>query len=153
MLKLQDGTRKSDKLFTYSNLHQTNQPTSWLNHFLEHPWCLDKPRATLDLQDSPRPGLKGTHHLPPYSILCTSLRHPHPNGFLSRDSQKGVPELCRFGLPGLCEVITFCSDLRLKSSLRKLVALLESFPTMCYIWLARSGVDRFLTFSGRESNC
>ncbi len=25
MLKLQDGTRKSDKLFTYSNLHQTNQ--------------------------------------------------------------------------------------------------------------------------------
>ncbi len=41
-------------------------------------------RAT-DTQDSPRPGLGGNHHLPPYSILCTSPQGPHPNVFLSHD--------------------------------------------------------------------
>jgi hypothetical protein len=41
-----------------------------------------------DTQDSPRPGLGGSHHLPPYNILYTSPRGPHPNGFLSWDSQE-----------------------------------------------------------------
>ncbi len=35
-------------------------------------WCWDKPRATLDSLDSPRLGLGGSHHLPPYSILCVA---------------------------------------------------------------------------------
>jgi hypothetical protein len=68
-------------------------------------WCWDKPRATLDSFDSPRPELGGSHHLPPYSILCITPRRLHPNGFLSRDSQNGVPKLSRFGLPGLWTVI------------------------------------------------
>ncbi len=57
--------------------------------------CLfrDKPRATLDSFDSPRLGLGGSHHLPPYSILCTTPPRPRPNGSLSRDSQSGVPKL------------------------------------------------------------
>jgi hypothetical protein len=54
---------------------------------------------------------QGSHHLPPYIILCASPRHPHPNGFLSRDSQWGVPKLSRFGLSQLCGTITLCSDL------------------------------------------
>jgi hypothetical protein len=61
--------------------------------------------------DSPRPRLRGSHHLPPYSILCIYSRHLHPNGFLSRDSQGGVPKLSRFGLLGLWELITPNSDL------------------------------------------
>ncbi len=91
----------------------SNQPTSWLVHILQHLLCQDKPRATLDSQNSPRPRLGGSHHFPPYSILYVFPWHPHPNGFLSRDSQGGVPKLSWFGLPGLCEFITFCSNLRL----------------------------------------
>jgi len=69
-------------------------------------WCWDKPRATLDSLDSPRPELGGSHHLPPYSILCSCLPHLHPNGSFSHDSQSGVPKLSRFGLPGLWTLIT-----------------------------------------------
>ncbi len=56
--------------------------------------------------DSPRPGLEGSHHLPPYSILCSFARRLHPNGSFSRDSQSGVPKLSQFGLPGLWAFIT-----------------------------------------------
>jgi len=90
-------------------------------------WCWDKPRATLDSLDSPRPGLGGSHHLPPYSIFCVTPREPHPNGTFSRDSQGGVPKLFWVGLPGLWELISPGSDLRLEwglnqscSSLREL---------------------------------
>jgi len=55
----------------------------------------------------------------PYSILCITLRHLHPNGFLSRDSQGGVPQLFWFGLLGLCEFITICPDLQLGWSLKQ----------------------------------
>jgi len=41
------------------------------------------------------------------------------NGFLSRDSQGGVPKLFRFGLPGFCAVITICLDLRLGWGLKQ----------------------------------
>jgi hypothetical protein len=58
-----------------------------------------------DTFDSPRPGLGGSHHLPPYSILCVRPRRLHPNGTFSRDSQSGVPKLSRFGLPGLWATI------------------------------------------------
>jgi len=34
-----------------------------------------------DSLDSPWPGLEGSHHLPPYSILCVAPPHLHPNGF------------------------------------------------------------------------
>jgi hypothetical protein len=56
-------------------------------------------------QDSPRPGFGGSHHLPPYSILCSSPLRLHPNGYFSRDSQVGVPKLSRVGVSGLCIVI------------------------------------------------
>ncbi len=65
-----------------------------------------------DTQDSPRPGLKGSHHLPPYSILCTSPPRLHPNGSFSRDSQGGVPKLSRVGVPGLWDFVAPRPDLR-----------------------------------------
>jgi hypothetical protein len=46
-------------------------------------------------QDTPRPGLGGSHHLPPYNILCATFRGLHPNGSFSQDSQVGVPKLSR----------------------------------------------------------
>jgi len=55
----------------------------------------------------------------PHSILCVSPRHPHSNGFLSRDSQGGVSKLSQFGLLGLWELITLCSDLWLGWGLKQ----------------------------------
>ncbi len=56
-------------------------------------------------QDLPRPELGGSHHLPQYSILCSSPPRLHPNGSFSRDSQVGVPKLSRAVVPGLWTVI------------------------------------------------
>jgi hypothetical protein len=72
-----------------------------------------------DTQDSPRPWLGGSHHLPPYSILCVTPWEPHPNGSFSRDSQIGVPKLSRVGLSGLWTLTTPSSDLRLEWGLNQ----------------------------------
>ncbi len=74
---------------------------------------LGQATGNTDSLDSPRPGLEGSHHLPPYSIICVTPPHSHLNGFYSRDSQGGVLKVSRFGLPGLWELITPGSDLGL----------------------------------------
>jgi hypothetical protein len=97
-----------------------SKPTiSWLVSHSEHSRCWNKPRATLDSFDSPRPGLGGSHHLPPYSILYVTPPHPHSNGSLSRDSQSGVPKLSQFRLPGLWAFIISRSNLRLGRGLKQ----------------------------------
>ncbi len=96
---------------------------------------------TLDSQDSPRPGLRGSRHLPPYSILCVFLWHLHPNGFLSRDSQGGVLKLSWFGLLPLCGVITFYSNLRLRLGIKQ---------TYSSHWKLSNGMSHFTyTHRGR----
>ncbi len=82
-------------------------------------WCWDKSRATLDSLDSPRPGFGRSHHLPPYSILCSSPPHLHPNGSFSRDSQSGVLKLSRFGLSGLWASIISRPELGLRRGLNQ----------------------------------
>ncbi len=80
---------------------------------------LGQATGNTDSLDSPRLGLGGSHHLPPYSILCVTPRHPHPNGYLSRDSQGGVSKLSRFGLSRLWELITPSLDLWLGWSIKQ----------------------------------
>jgi hypothetical protein len=75
--------------------------------------------STRDLGVRQRPRFGGSHHLPQYNILCVIPQYLHPNDFLSRDSQGGVLKLSRFGLLGLCEFITFCSDLWLGWGLKQ----------------------------------
>ncbi len=80
---------------------------------------LGQATGNTDTQDSPRPGLGGSHHLPPYSILCSSPRRLHPNGYFSRDSQVGVPKSSQMGLLGLWSPITLRLDLLLQCSLKQ----------------------------------
>ncbi len=116
--KLRDRLGKGTSLLNYTVLHPN--PTNKLVRTHSAPfWCWDKPRATLDSLDSPRPELGGSHHLPPYSILYSSSRHLHPNGSFSRDSQSEVPNLSRFGLPGLWTLITSRPKLRLGRGLKQ----------------------------------
>jgi hypothetical protein len=58
------------------------------------------------------PDSRVSHHLTLYSILCVTSQRGHPNGFLSRDSQSGVPKLSQVGVPGLWTNITPRPDLR-----------------------------------------
>jgi len=52
-------------------------------------------------RDTPRPGLGGSHHLPPYSILCGWSRRLHPNSTFCWDSRNGVSKLSRVKVSGL----------------------------------------------------
>jgi hypothetical protein len=74
---------------------------------------LGRATGNTDTQDSPRPGLGGSHHFPPYSILCSSRRRWHPNGYFSRDSRVGVPKLSRVRVLGLWTPIS--PDCRVRS--------------------------------------
>jgi hypothetical protein len=65
------------------------------------------------------PDLGGSHHLPPYSILCASPRGPHPNDILSWDSQMGVLKFPKLGFSQLWGPITFFADLWLRWGLKQ----------------------------------
>jgi hypothetical protein len=111
-----------------------------------------------DTQDSPRPGLGGSHHLPPYSILCDSPRGPHPNGF-SLPGLPGLPGLVRgspeippCGTPGTLKPHNFESrpwiEVRFEA---KLYLSSRAFQRYVARRLQSSISGRFPTFSGRES--
>jgi hypothetical protein len=72
-----------------------------------------------DSQDSPWPRLGGSHHLPHYSIFCTSPWGSHPNDFLSQDFQMGVPKFSHLGLWQLWGHITSHSNLWLQWGLKQ----------------------------------
>jgi hypothetical protein len=109
--KLRDRLGRGTSLLNYAILHPN--PTNKLVRTHSAPfWCWDKPRANLHSLDSPWPRLGGSHHLRPYSILCSSPLHLHPNGFFSWDSQSGVLKLSRFELLGLWTLITLRPELR-----------------------------------------
>jgi hypothetical protein len=153
VLELWDGTRKSDKQFSYSLESVSNQPTPWLV------LCW----STFGTRTSHRRfQIHKTHHgrdsgeattLPRYNIFCTSPRRLHRNGFLSRDSRREVPKLPRLGLPQLCRAIISCSDfwsrqgLKQSCSFRWELSNGVSHTTTCTL------VGRFLTFCDFESNC
>ncbi len=115
-------------------------------------WCWDKPRATLDSLDSPQPEIGGSHHLPPYSILCVAPPRPRPNGYLSWDSQSGVPKLSRFGLPGLWAFIISHSDLQLGQGLKWAYSSpWELFNSVSHFtYTHRDRVDSWLFVAGSQ---
>ncbi len=132
----------------------SNQPTSWLVHILGHLWCQDKPRATLDSLDSPRLGLRGSHHLPPYSILCSSLWGLHPNGIFFPGLSRRSPETVPVWTPGTLGIHNFLLRPRIGMRSKEILQLsLRAFQRHVVLLLQTLGSGRFLTFSGRESNC
>jgi hypothetical protein len=107
----------------------------------------------MDTQDSPRPGLGGSHHLPPYSILYRSPRRLHPNGFFSRDSQVGVPKLSQVGVPGLWELITPNCRVRSRRGLNQsCISPRELFNAMSHSRIGhRKEVDSRLLVVGSQT--
>jgi hypothetical protein len=94
----------------------------------------------------------GSHHLPPYIILCASSRGPHPNGFLSRDSQVGVLKFHHLGLLQLWGHITSCADLRSQWSLKQsCIPRRELFNGMSHATFTQGNlVDSWLLVFGSQ---
>jgi hypothetical protein len=111
------GLRRVDKL--HSLRRACTQPTQSGECIVGTPLVLGRATSNTDTQDSPRPRLGGSHHLPPYSILCSSPPRLHPNGYFSRDSRMGVPKLRQMGLPRLWSPITLRPNLGLRCDLKK----------------------------------
>jgi hypothetical protein len=137
-------------------MHQ--QPTNKLVSTPSEPLLvLGQATCNMDSLDSPRPGLGGSHHLPPYSILCVTPPHPHPNGF--------CPETPKVESQNCLEIVlvwTHGTSQGHKSLLRppigtrfeaNLELSLRAFQRCVAVPLYTPGSGRFLTFSGRESNC
>ncbi len=137
-------------------LGPTSKPTNKLvSSHSESLLVLGQATGNTNSFDSPRPGLGGSHHLPPYSILCVCPRHLHRNGFLSRDSQGGVPKLSRFGLRIDPRTLgAHNSQLRPPIAMRSKANFQLSsraFQWCIELHLHTSGSGRFPTFSSRES--
>jgi hypothetical protein len=108
-------------------------------------------------RNTPGPGLRGCHHLPPYSIFSATFWGLHPNGSFSQDSQVGVPKLSR-NCPGWSPGTLGAHHSRLRNliatrSKPNLEPLSSSFQRRIALSIRRLGRYRFPTFSGRESNC
>jgi len=52
----------------HKNLDKPNNKL--VNAYLGHFWCTNEPRVNTNSRDSPQPRFGGSHHLPPYSIIC-----------------------------------------------------------------------------------
>jgi hypothetical protein len=81
--------RLISKSITHTHLHKPNHKlvSAWLEPF----WCTDEPWAITDSQDSPRPGLRGNHHLLPYSIL-----YAWPGANTQMSFYLGIPKIGTF---------------------------------------------------------
>ncbi len=153
--KSQDQTRKRDQIIKLESASKTNHKR--VSSHSRTPLGVGTSHGHFDTQDSPQPGLGGSHHLPPYSVLCNAPRGLHPNGSFFRDSQVGVPKLSR-NYPGWSPGTLSAHNSRLQSliatrSKPKLQPSSRSFQRHVALSIRRLGRARFLTFSGRESNC
>jgi len=109
----------------------------------------------MDSQDSPQPGLGGSHHLPPYSIFCAWSCNQHPNVILSQDSQVGILKFPKLGLPQLWGPITLCADLRLRWGLKQSYSpCWELFNSMLHVTYTQGNwVDpQFLVVGSQTAN-
>jgi hypothetical protein len=61
----------------------------------------------MNSQDSPRPRLGGSHHLPPYSIHCAWPLGLYSNVILSPNSQVESLEIFEIGTPTTLEAHNF----------------------------------------------
>jgi hypothetical protein len=119
-----------------------------------HPWVLGLATCTWTHKIHHGPDSGVSHHLTPYSILCVTPWRGHSNGFLSRDSQSGVPKLSRVGVPRLWTNITSRPNLRSGRGLNQSCSPSKrAFERHVALPQRTSGAGRFSTFSGRESNC
>ncbi len=75
---------------------------------------LGRTMGNTDTLDSPWLELGGSHHLPPYNILCGWPQSLHLNGFSLLGFPSGSPEIAPNGIPATLEPHNFASRPRIK---------------------------------------
>ncbi len=114
---------------------------------------LGRATGNTDTQDSPRLGLGGSHHLPPYSILCTSPWGPHPNGFSLSGLPSGSLEIAPTRTFTTLEPHNFARRARIEvRSQAKLQLSSRAFQRYVARCLQTRKSGRFPTFLGQKSN-
>ncbi len=145
------GLRKVDKLHSFTRA--CTQPTQGGQCIVETPLVLGRTMGNTNTRDSPRPGLGGSHHLPPYSIFCTSPRGLHLNGFSLPGLPNGSPKIAPVRTPATLEPHNFASRPWIKvRSKEKLQLSSRSFQRYVAHCLHTNKSGRFPTFFGQESN-
>ncbi len=107
--------------------------------------------SNANTQDSPWPKFGGSHHLPPYTIFCSSPRGSHLNDFLSHDSQVGVLKFSQLGFLWLWGRITLRVNLWLQWSLKRSCSpCQELFNGMSHVAYTRGNWVDFDLFFGHN---
>ncbi len=122
----------TNRSIIHTNLYNPNNKL--INASLEHFWCMDKSWAYMDSQNSPQPELEGSHHLPPYIILCVWSQRLHPNIIFLKTPKSRVSKFPKLGFPPLWMPITSCANLQLRWGLKKSYNLHQYFSN--YMWHA-----------------
>ncbi len=139
------GLGRVDKI--YSLTRACTQPTQSGQCIVGAPLVLGRATGNTHTQDSSRPGLGGSHHLPPYSILWTSPWGPHPNGFSFPGLLRGSPKIAPTQTPTTLEPHNFASRPRIEvHSKAKLQLSSRSFQRYVARRLQTSKSSRFPTF-------
>ncbi len=145
------GFEKVDKL--HSLTQACTQPTQSDQCIVGASLVLGRTMNNMDTLNSPRPGLEGSHHLPPCSILCGWPWSLHPNGFSFPRLPSGSPKIAPVRTPTTLEPHNFASRpwivMQYKAKLQ-----LSSRASQQYVArpLQPSKSGQFPTFSSQESN-
>ncbi len=120
------GLGRIDKLHLLTRA--CTQPTQGGQCIVRAPLVLGRATIDTDTQDSPRPGLGGSHHLPPYNIFCGWPWSLHPNDFSLPRLPSGSPEIVPKGTLATLEPHKFANRPWIKmQSKAKLQLLLRAF--------------------------
>ncbi len=136
------GLGRSDKLYSLTRTCTKLTPSGQC--IVEALLVLGRATGNSDTQDSPRPELGGSHHLPPYSILYASSRGPHPNGLFVPRLPSGNPEIATTRTSTTLRAHNFlCRPLIAMRSKAKLQPSLGAFQwyVACCLHVRESGPD------------
>ncbi len=137
--------RLTSNSITHMDLHKSNNKL--VSAQLEHLWCMDESWANMNSQDLAQPGFEGSHHLPPYNIICAWPWGQHPNVILSQDSQLGSPKIPKIGTPVTLDAHNLVCippiEVRSKEKLQPQSKAFQRYVT-CHLKVRKSGDFRLL---------
>ncbi len=120
---------------------------------MEHFWCKNETRSYTDSQESSWHRLGGSHHLPPYNIICDWPHGLHPNVIFPRTPKLGILKFPKMETPAILEAHNFLCKLSIDArSKAKLYLSSRTFQWYMACHLHARNSRQFLIFSGQKSN-
>jgi hypothetical protein len=139
------GTSKSDKHQTFTQ-NCTNQTRSCLMHNLNTFGARTSHGQTRTHKTHHNPNL-GEAITFPFMVYYVPIHEAHIQiTFCPRTPKMGIPKFPKLKLSGFWGPITFCANLLLRWGLKQSCSLVEIFPTVCHVLLARKEIGSILDF-------